>query len=70
MKSFENLPKDYSAGDVWFPEKNKLLCILLLGCRQFEALCKLNRIVYTLCALLKSGECHLELEYGRVLRFC
>lgn len=69
MKSFENLPKEYSARDASVLEKNQLLCILLFGRRQFEALCKFSWIVYILCALLKSGKCHLELEYGRVLRF-
>lgn len=48
-------------------QKNRLLCILLLSCRQFEALCKLDWIVDILCAFLKSGKCNLELEYGRVL---
>lgn len=46
------------------------MCILLLGRRQFEALCKLGWIEYILCALLKGGKCYLELEYRRVLRLC
>ena len=50
-------------------KKDQLLRILLLGCRQLEALCEFDWIVYILCAFLKGSKCGLELEHWRILKF-